>query len=277
MSAAGDYVPPMFIFGRGRMKYELTKNGPVNAIYKTSKNGWVNEDLFYDWMVHFAKHTKCSIDDRVLLVMDNHSSHCSLKVFNFCKSNGISVVTLPPHTSHRLQPLDVCFYGPLKTAYNQECDSFIRSKQYQKIDQSDVAELFKKAFNRAATIEKAVKGFQSTGIYPLNRNVISEEEFMNVEEIEEEAGVSCNKIPNVQSPKKNKTLTGRTDERNFAIYRKDLLEAGPSRKDTSKKPVERLKEAANQMKMNRLLKSTLIPMIQTMKIKLFVPIFLFKS
>lgn len=164
--------------------------------------------------------------------MDNHSSHCSLKVFNFCKSNGISVVTLPPHTSHRLQPLDVCFYGPLKTAYNQECDSFIRSKQYQKIDQSDVAELFKKAFNRTATIEKAVKGFQSTGIYPLNRNVISEEEFMNVEEIEEEAGVSCNKIPNVQSPKKNKTLTGRTDERNFAIYRKDLLEAGPSRKDT---------------------------------------------
>lgn len=37
VSAAGEYVPPMFIFGRARMKYELTKNGPTNALYRLKK------------------------------------------------------------------------------------------------------------------------------------------------------------------------------------------------------------------------------------------------
>ncbi|XP_030751325.1 uncharacterized protein LOC115878847 [Sitophilus oryzae] len=72
VSAAGEYVPPMFIFGRARMKCELTKNGPTNALYKVSKNGSINEDLFFEWIEHFVRHTKCSITDKVLVIIDNH-------------------------------------------------------------------------------------------------------------------------------------------------------------------------------------------------------------
>ncbi|KAJ8943344.1 hypothetical protein NQ318_000559 [Aromia moschata] len=176
MNAAGDYIPPMFIFARQRMNPELTKNGPTNALYKISKNGWITDELFFDWIQHFAKHIKASIEERTLLILDNQSSHCTLRTYNFCRERGISIITLPPHTSHRLQPLDVCFYGPLKSAYNIECDNLLRSNNYEKIRQSDVAELFKKAYNRTATIDKAVRAFECTGIHPLNRNVISEEE-----------------------------------------------------------------------------------------------------
>lgn len=239
VSAAGDYVPPMFIFGRGRMKYELTKNGPTNAVYRVSKNGWINEDLFFEWIEHFARHTKCSIMDKVLLIIDNHSSHCTLKVYNFCKENGITIVTLPPHTSHRLQPLDVCVYGPLKTAYNRECDSFLRSKNYQKIDQSDIAELFKKAYNKIATIEKGVKGFEATGIFPINRDVINEEEFIIIEESVAEGEESQKQYDD--KDKRNKTKKGVETKDKTAnmkkiiidpsianISSKDLAEAGSS-------------------------------------------------
>lgn len=206
-NASGDYIPPMFIFGRGKMSYELTKNGPTNAIYKVSKNGWVNEDLFFEWLQHFASYSKCSVNDPVLLVMDNHSSHCTLKVFDYCKENGIVILTLPPHTSHRLQPLDICFYGPLKTAYNQECDNFMKSNNYQRIQQSDIAQLFKNAYNRTATIQKAVKGFESAGIYPFNPNTINPEELSTLEEPEQEgSSVGGDKSPEDRKVQKNRKI-----------------------------------------------------------------------
>lgn len=107
MSAAGHYVPPMFIFKRERMKEGLQRNGPVGAIYRCSKSGWITEDLFTEWIKHFASYTKSSKEDPVLLILDNHSTHSSLATYNFCRENGIKVVSIPPHTSHRLQPLDV--------------------------------------------------------------------------------------------------------------------------------------------------------------------------
>ncbi|KAI4454091.1 dde superfamily endonuclease [Holotrichia oblita] len=153
-------------------------------------------------MKHFAAHVKCSVNDKVLLVMDNHCSHSTLKIFEFCKESGIVIVTLPPHTSHRLQPLDICFYGPLKTAYNQECGNFMKTRNYQKIQQTDIAEIFKKAYNRTATIEKAVKGFETAGIFPLNPHVINEEELAPTQIIVEENQSEINKQN--KNPKENK-------------------------------------------------------------------------
>lgn len=114
MSASGKYVAPMFIFPRRRLASNLEKNGPVGAIYSCSPTGWSNDALFLDWLQHFKKKVKPTQDEPVLLILDNHTSHISLQIYNFCKSNGIALLTLPPHTSHRLQPLDVTFFGPLK-------------------------------------------------------------------------------------------------------------------------------------------------------------------
>lgn len=178
LSASGQYIPPLFIFKRKRMKDGLDKNGPVGAIYKCSESGWITEELFCNWLEHFQKHVNATKEQPVLLVLDNHSTHSSLNSYNFCRDSGIHIVSLPPHTSHRLQPLDITFFGPLKAAYHQECDRFIKNKSYEKINQTDIAELFRNAFNRAATIEKAVNGFRTTGIFPLNRFVFSEEELI---------------------------------------------------------------------------------------------------
>lgn len=116
MSAAGNYIPPMLIYPRKRMTATLQKNGPLGASYKTSKNGWINTELFIDWLSHFAKYSKPSADFPILLILDNHSSHISIGAYNFCKTNHIHMVSLPPHTSNHLQPLDLTFFGPLKCA-----------------------------------------------------------------------------------------------------------------------------------------------------------------
>lgn len=121
-NASGGYVPPAFIYARKRMTQCLQVNGPCNALYLCSKNGWTNEALFVQWLHHFKKYSSPTIAEPVLLIIDNHGSHISKEAYEFCKENFIILLSLPPHSSHRLQPLDVVFYGPLKKAYNKECD-----------------------------------------------------------------------------------------------------------------------------------------------------------
>lgn len=77
--ASGIYVPPFFIFARQRMDPQLKRNGPPGAAYACSSNGWINETLFIDWLSHFQHNVKSSKDDPVLLIVDNHVSHCTLK------------------------------------------------------------------------------------------------------------------------------------------------------------------------------------------------------
>ncbi|KAJ4430341.1 hypothetical protein ANN_22557 [Periplaneta americana] len=102
------------------------------------------------------------------------------------KEINIHIVSLPPHTPHRLQPLDICFYGPLKSAFNGECELFLKvnNNQQSKITPYDLAEIFNRAYIRVATLEKGVKGFQSAGIFPLNPNKFSTEDFANTPAIE---------------------------------------------------------------------------------------------
>ncbi|KAF0713585.1 Uncharacterized protein FWK35_00026266 [Aphis craccivora] len=77
------------------------------------------------------------------------------------------MLSLPPHTSHRLQLLDVNFFGPLKAAFKRECDLYIKSHCL----------LFNKAYSCVAKIQKGISGFTSTGIVPMNPNIFTDEDY----------------------------------------------------------------------------------------------------
>lgn len=149
------------------MNPQLLKGSNSNMVGVVSDSGWINESLFVDWVHHFISYSKPSKEDPVLLILDNHESHISLEAFTLCRDHGIIMLTLPPHTSHRLQPLDLTYFGPIKTAYNQECENHMADRFGQSITQYDIVELFTNAFNRCSNLEKAASGFRAAGIYPL--------------------------------------------------------------------------------------------------------------
>lgn len=180
-SAAGVYVPPMFIFARERMSPLLARGGPPGSLYTCSKKGWITEELFLQYLKHFQQFVKASKEDPVLLVMDNHSTHCTLAAYNFCKNNGIELLTIPPHSSHRIQPLDVTFYSSLKSAFNGECCKYLKNHPHEKITPFQISEIFNNAYMRTATPEKAIKGFEKTGICPYNPDVFTDEDFLAAE------------------------------------------------------------------------------------------------
>lgn len=58
--------------------------------------------------------TKPSTEERLLLLIDNHETCLSVEAVEFASSSGVVILTFHPHTLHKLQLLDLTFYGPLK-------------------------------------------------------------------------------------------------------------------------------------------------------------------
>lgn len=95
----------MFIFPRIRYKEHFITGAPQGSVGTSTRSGWINEDTFADFLEHLVQHTNCSSDHPMLLNLDNHEAHISLRGVDIAKKKGIVLFTLPPHTSHLLQPL----------------------------------------------------------------------------------------------------------------------------------------------------------------------------
>lgn len=111
MSAGGDFVPPMLIFPRKNMNVQLLRGTPPGTIGEVHPSGWVQANLFTRWLEHFIETTKPSAESPVLLVLDGHYSHTrNIDFILRARENHITVISLPPHSTHKLQPLDKTFF-----------------------------------------------------------------------------------------------------------------------------------------------------------------------
>ena len=106
------------------------------------------------------------------------------------------MVSLPPHTSNHLQPLDLTFFSPLKNALYREYELYLTSSGHQKITEYVIAELLNRAFIKVATMEKAISGFQSAGIIPLNPEMFTEHDFAPSNKARQ---ITANEIPEQES------------------------------------------------------------------------------
>ena len=133
MRASGQYIPPMMIFPCKRMTADLMNGAPAGAIGVCSSNGWTECSLFLKRLQHFVQVTRCSKESPQLLIMDVHASRKSLEGIIYARDNGITMITLPPHATHKMQPLDRTFFKSLKVNYNRAADSGMTSDPGQRI------------------------------------------------------------------------------------------------------------------------------------------------
>ena len=172
MNAAGNFLPPMIIFPRKRFQDILMQGAPAGAIggVNVKGTGYIDQTLFLRWLHHFQAVTNCSINAKHLLLLDGHESHKTLEAVEYGRTNGIVMISLPPHSSHRLQPLDRTFFKTLNTNYERQVHSFMMSHHGERVTQFHVAGLFGAAYNRSATVISAANGFRCTGIWPFDRH-----------------------------------------------------------------------------------------------------------
>ena len=112
INAAGNSVPPLLVFSRVRYNRNFINGAPVGSTGAANKSGWINENIFITYFEHFVLHSRRSPERNVLLILDNLAAHVSLMAVEFCREHGIVLLTIPPNTSHKLQPLDVAVYNP---------------------------------------------------------------------------------------------------------------------------------------------------------------------
>ncbi|GBN33653.1 hypothetical protein AVEN_250683-1 [Araneus ventricosus] len=119
VNATGNSVPPYFIFPRKKYPAHFVRDGPFGCDGDAHPSGWMTESSFLKYMKHFVCNVKCSKENPCLVLIDNHNSHLSSDVLDYCKNHGITLLSFPPHCSHRLQPLDRSVNGPLKNTSTQ--------------------------------------------------------------------------------------------------------------------------------------------------------------
>ena len=66
----------------------------------------------------FIPHCNKSQNKKILFV-DGHNSHISIEVVLLAIKNYISLICLPPHSTHLLQPLDVGVFKSVKNSWRK--------------------------------------------------------------------------------------------------------------------------------------------------------------
>lgn len=81
------------------------------------------------------------------------------------REKNVVILTFLPHSTYRLQPLDVTDMAPLSTYYEQEVKKWLFTHPERCVTIYDIATLFNTAFTRAAVMVTAINGFRKSGIY----------------------------------------------------------------------------------------------------------------
>lgn len=177
VSANGEKAPPLIVFKGKNMwdQWMAEPDGGPNIAYAASSNGWMETDIF----LNYIQKTLIPVlgDLRpVLLIYDGHSTHVDNRVVTLAQENGITILKLPPHTSHLLQPLDLAVFRSFKTAWDEELVSWQRQNQGMKLPKKIFSEKVRKVWN---TITPLViqNGFKKAGIYPFNASVVPNEKY----------------------------------------------------------------------------------------------------
>jgi len=178
VSATGQVVPPVFIFPRARLSDSLMVGAPIGSLGLDSPtSAWINSNLFVKVLEHIKKTTRCTIDDKIILLMDNHESHCSFEVVKYAKDNGIVLVTFPPHTTHRLQPLDVGVLGPFKSKVKIAQNDWMTNNPGKTLKIHDLPNLVKEPFQLSFNLRNITSAFSKTGLWPFSRLVFTDDDF----------------------------------------------------------------------------------------------------
>lgn len=256
MSAIGVYVPPMLVFKGKRFKTEWKIGAPPGTAFELSESGWSNSEVFLNWLKHFVTFVKPNIENKVLLILDGHTSHTKdLSIIDYAKQNGIIMLSLPSHTSHRLQPLDVSFFGPLKTNFNKACEKYIRTN-LTKITVSHISTLLNDSYPKTAVVATAMNGFRATGIWPVDRDVFKETDFAIPTNVNDSTPASTSTEPNhISTPSTTKMSDNESREVLTEAHthsNKGLASTSVNRPNLSVKDISPLPDASKFIKKKKI-------------------------
>ena len=179
VNAEGNSISPFFLFPRQNMQSTFLEQASPGAIGYANGSGWMQQTEFVKYIRFFIDSTKASKLTPKLLLLDNHASHLSIEALDLAVEHGITFLSFPPHCSHRMQPLDVSVYGPLKTYYKSQCNAWQKNHAGQRLEIRHIPNLVRLALDLALTPHNIKAGFLATGIAPYNSDIFTDSDFVH--------------------------------------------------------------------------------------------------
>ena len=114
------------------------------------------------------EHLEVINHEKAILFLDGHSSRLCPAAIDYFQRHNVTVIILPSHTTHILQPFDICISSPLKTCFKKmlvrwknlifdECNS--ESDRLRKITIISIIE----AFSKTVTPFSSMQSFRKAG------------------------------------------------------------------------------------------------------------------
>ncbi|KAJ2987774.1 hypothetical protein NUW54_g9326 [Trametes sanguinea] len=182
--ADGSTIQPGIIFSGERLSTDIFMNASVDphVCISVSPNGWTSNFHCLEWFrqcfIPQATSRRTS-DAPLLLILDGHPSHVTPEMRQLALDNNVHIFLLPPHTTHRLQPLDVGIFAHLEHKWRAHCDQYFKISGGEDMQRAEFVRHYLEVRNATFTEDLVRKAWRDSGITPtgLHAGFFSEEDY----------------------------------------------------------------------------------------------------
>jgi hypothetical protein len=172
VNAAGECAPTLFILESPKVTAEDFTMVLGDYLVVTTPKGFMLKDVFVDWMDKFCKWIRERTQDPQLIIMDNLAAHISYEAVKIAEENNVHLLTLPPYSTHLLQPLDVCLFKRFKSCLREQLPAELMKYGVRKLNNAQFLSLVQNIWPTVFTISNIKKSFEAIGLFPLNPSVV---------------------------------------------------------------------------------------------------------
>jgi hypothetical protein len=195
--AAGDTLPPLFIYAGKNMSEAWTKetlsgtysngrtwthlhaisdNGSIDA---TILGGYLQEALLDPISGLFGGDDAPTAAKPVIICADNHVSRVDIDLLEWATDHHLKFFMGVPHTTARTQTLDVTHFAKLKAHFRKARitavgDMTLADGANASLSAADVAPILRDGFVKTFTRERNIKSFAEVGLIPCTHSVYYE-------------------------------------------------------------------------------------------------------
>ena len=137
-----------------------------------SESGFTTDQLTFQFLEQFIKHTKASHKEQPkLLLMDNHNSHITPEFILLANRNNVIPFSFPAHLTHCMQPCDVGIFQAMKHWHSKAIQCALETLDFEYTISSFLRDLPQV---RTQTLKKMTikHAFEKAGIWPIDRQKV---------------------------------------------------------------------------------------------------------
>jgi hypothetical protein len=141
-------MPPYVVFKGKNFEQEFRDGMPPGTAVSISKSGYITDELFHAFITHFVCHKPQGNKSNILLPNGQYAHGSDPDTLQYALDNNVIVISIPPHTSHSIQPLDRSFFRSLKVYYYSAFNSWIKQNPARGITEVQFGMLLSQAWGK---------------------------------------------------------------------------------------------------------------------------------